>query len=73
MQIRLNHLFVIHLSLDIFYSDVRVLNDESQHRDATNNYSNSYVTVNIAGVNTDLLIDTGAVVSVLTKSALNQL
>ena len=47
--------------------------NNNQHRSTSNDNSNSYVTVEIAGVNTDLLIDTGAQVSVLTKTALIQL
>ena len=53
-------------------TDIRVLNDY-QHRCTTNDNSNSYVTVELASVNTDLLIDTNAQVSVITKSALSQL
>ena len=54
-------------------SDDRDLNNDNQHRSLPNDNSNSYVTVERADVNTDLLIDTGAQVSVLTKTALNQL
>ena len=54
------------------YFNVRVLNN-NQHRSTSNNNSNSYVTEEIEGVNTDLLIDTGAQVLVLTKTALKQL
>ena len=52
-------------------SNVLVLSN-NQHRSTSNDNSNYYVTVEIAGVDTDLLIDTGAQVSVLTKTAQNQ-